>query len=66
MILRLHLRIKPQQLNPLPDEEVIDSSGKPSPVRRDRYYFDRRSERPLFAILARGNDEGTSRYYIDP
>lgn len=32
----------------------------------DRYYLDRRRERPLPVILARVNDEGGSRYYIDP
>ena len=32
----------------------------------DRYYLDRRRERPLPVILARVNDEGASRYYIDP
>jgi len=32
----------------------------------DRYYLDRRRHRPLPVILARVNDEGGSRYYIDP
>jgi hypothetical protein len=32
----------------------------------DRYYLDRRRERPLPVILARVNDQGSSRYYIDP
>jgi hypothetical protein len=32
----------------------------------DRYYLDRRRQRPLPVILARVNDQGESRYYIDP
>jgi len=32
----------------------------------DRYYLDRLRERPLPVILARLNDEGETRYYIDP
>jgi hypothetical protein len=32
----------------------------------DRYYLDRRRQRPLPVILARVNDEGQTRYYIDP
>jgi hypothetical protein len=32
----------------------------------DRYYLDRRRQRPLPVILARLNDTGQTRYYIDP
>jgi hypothetical protein len=32
----------------------------------DRYYLDRRRERPLPVVLARLNDEEATRYYIDP
>jgi hypothetical protein len=32
----------------------------------DMYYLDRRRERPLPVVLARLNDEGHTRYYIDP
>ncbi len=32
----------------------------------DRYYLDRRRERPLPVILARLNDADRTRYYIDP
>src|SRR6185436_18564570 len=32
----------------------------------DRYYLDRRRERPLPVILARVNDAEQTRYYIDP
>jgi hypothetical protein len=32
----------------------------------DRYYLDRRRQRPLPVILARVNDDGQTRYYIDP
>jgi len=32
----------------------------------DRYYLDRRRQSPLPVILARVNDEGRTRYYIDP
>src|SRR5262249_11217421 len=32
----------------------------------DAYYLDRHGERPLPVILARLNDEGHTRYYIDP
>jgi hypothetical protein len=32
----------------------------------DRYYLDRRRERPLPVILVRLNDEARTRYYIDP
>ena len=34
--------------------------------RYDRYYLDRRRERPLPVILARARDLGHTRYYIDP
>jgi hypothetical protein len=34
--------------------------------RYDRYYLDRRGNRPLPVILARLNDRDGSRYYIDP
>jgi len=32
----------------------------------DMYYLDRRREKPLPVVLARLNDEGGTRYYIDP
>jgi hypothetical protein len=32
----------------------------------DRYYLDRRRQRPLPVMLARLNDTGQTRYYIDP
>ena len=32
----------------------------------DMYYLDRRRERPLPVVLAKLNDEGGTRYYIDP
>ncbi len=32
----------------------------------DRYYLDRRRERPLPVVLAALNDSGHSRYYVDP
>jgi hypothetical protein len=32
----------------------------------DMYYLDRRRERPLPVVLARMNDDESSRYYIDP
>jgi hypothetical protein len=32
----------------------------------DMYYLDRRRERPLPVVLATLNDEGNTRYYIDP
>jgi hypothetical protein len=32
----------------------------------DRYYLDRRRRRPLPVLLVRMNDEGETRYYIDP
>jgi hypothetical protein len=34
--------------------------------RYDAYYLDRRKERPLPVLLARVNDAGRTRYYIDP
>jgi hypothetical protein len=34
--------------------------------RYDRYYLDRRGQRPLPVVLARLSDAGSSRYYIDP
>jgi hypothetical protein len=34
--------------------------------RYDRYYLDRRGARPLPVLLARLNDAGGTRYYIDP
>jgi hypothetical protein len=53
--------------------DVVTKAAQPAGVSEvrvidqyDRYYLDRRRERPLPVILARVNDEGGSRYYIDP
>jgi hypothetical protein len=53
--------------------DVVTKASQPAGVSEvrvidqyDRYYLDRRRERPLPVILARVNDEGGSRYYIDP
>ena len=53
--------------------DVVTRAAQPGGVSEvlfldqyDRYYLDRRRERPLPVILARVNDEGASRYYIDP
>jgi hypothetical protein len=54
-------------------QRIIDvvAAAAPSATTRlidqyDRYYLDRRRERPLPVILAELNDEEHTRYYIDP
>jgi hypothetical protein len=71
-------RIVPVDGAPMPGfspEQITDvvrraAGSTLSEIRRidqyDRYYLDRRRERPLPVILARLNDEGETRYYIDP
>ena len=53
--------------------DVVTNAAQPAGVAEirvldqyDAYYLDRRRQRPLPVILARLNDSGQSRYYIDP
>jgi hypothetical protein len=71
-------RVVPMDGPPMPGfatdsiTDVVKDAAGPSlaEVRQldqyDRYYLDRRRERPLPVILARLNDDGETRYYIDP
>lgn len=51
---------------------LVEAAASPATVeisvrtQYDRYYLDRRRQRPLPVILARLDDEAGSRYYIDP
>ena len=52
--------------------DVVASAAGPGMVETsvltqyDRYYLDRRRQRPLPVVLAKLNDEAHTRYYIDP
>jgi PepSY-associated transmembrane protein len=53
--------------------DLVSRAAQPSGLaetrvldRYDRYYLDRHRQRPLPVILARLNDAGHTRYYIDP
>jgi hypothetical protein len=53
--------------------DVVTNAAQPAGLveirvleQYDAYYLDRRRQRPLPVILARLNDAGQSRYYIDP
>jgi hypothetical protein len=53
--------------------QIVTRAAEPAGVAElrdltqyDRYYLDRRRQRPLPVILARLNDAGQTRYYIDP
>ena len=52
--------------------DIVKSAAGPGTVETslltqyDRYYLDRRRQRPLPVILARFNDAAASRFYIDP
>jgi PepSY-associated TM region len=69
-------RVIPMRGNPMDSFEsegilkVVSNAASVAEVRTmtryDAYYLDRRGEQPLPVLLVQLNDEGHSRYYIDP